>query len=273
MTDRLTIDQINSDQLDALYEQLERAQRIAMDVLDDGPLERVRNLHQPMQRGALTVCAHCSGWDAKRQRCHGVLTDYPCDTLRALGGPEPEEPRLAETGIHTPGCTCGHEGMGVSWHGDDCPWRAAVLDGSTPEPTPDGLHAQIAAAIRDCPARYPDDIATAVLAVILPATRITATLARMSNTDVSRVIDLHERWVKAGPPPIGTSINRWWDMRLAELHTALSGPQDGPETPDAGTETPDTPNGRETGIGGFDGPTIADCAEADRVWPLQKGGE
>lgn len=49
---------------------------------------RVAALHQPMQRGALTVCAHCSHWDEKRQRCFGVLTDYPCDTVRALGADE-----------------------------------------------------------------------------------------------------------------------------------------------------------------------------------------
>lgn len=39
--------------------------------------------------------------------------------------------------------------------------------------------------------------------------------------DIQRVAALHDRWVKAGPPPLGTSINRWWDRRLAELHHAL----------------------------------------------------
>jgi hypothetical protein len=52
-------------------------------------INRVRALHQPMQRGALTICAHCSHWDEKRQRCLGVLTDYPCDTLHALAAPAP----------------------------------------------------------------------------------------------------------------------------------------------------------------------------------------
>lgn len=50
-------------------------------------INRVRALHQPMQRGALTICAHCSHWDEKRQRYFGVLTDYPCDTLHALAEP------------------------------------------------------------------------------------------------------------------------------------------------------------------------------------------
>lgn len=52
-------------------------------------INRVRALHQPMQRGALTICAHCSHWDEKRQRYFGVLTDYPCDTLHALDAPAP----------------------------------------------------------------------------------------------------------------------------------------------------------------------------------------
>lgn len=39
-----------------------------------------------------------------------------------------EEARLAMSDIDTPGCDCGHDGMGVSWHGDDCPWRRSVVD-------------------------------------------------------------------------------------------------------------------------------------------------
>jgi hypothetical protein len=38
----------------------------------------------------------------------------------------------------------------------------------------------------------------------------------------SRVIELYERWVKAGAPPLGTLMARWWDVRLAELHDAIS---------------------------------------------------
>lgn len=70
---------------------------------------------------------------------------------------------------------------------------------------------------------YGDD-ADAVLAVILPSTQITAGLARDSDATVKRVITLHEQWVKAGPPPLGGSIARWWDARLAELHNAVLPP-------------------------------------------------
>lgn len=38
---------------------------------------------------------------------------------------------------------------------------------------------------------------------------------------VTRVTGLYEQWVKAGPPPLGTLIARWWDKRLAEMGKAL----------------------------------------------------
>ncbi len=42
----------------------------------------------------------------------------------------------------------------------------------------------------------------------------------------TRVIDLYERWVKVGPPPLGKSLSRWWDARLVELHNAILPPAD-----------------------------------------------
>lgn len=50
-----------------------------------------------------------------------------------------------------------------------------------------------------------------------------------SETELAGVRALHERWIKAGPPPLGQSISRWWDRRLAELGAALrSEEQPGP---------------------------------------------
>jgi hypothetical protein len=43
---------------------------------------------------------------------------------------------------------------------------------------------------------------------------------------VKRVHDLRDRWVKAGPPPLGTPIARWVDRRLVELNTALNPSED-----------------------------------------------
>jgi len=42
--------------------------------------------------------------------------------------------------------------------------------------------------------------------------------------ELTTAVDLYERWVKAGPPPLGTSMSRWWDRRLAELHNAILPP-------------------------------------------------
>ncbi|WP_086787365.1 hypothetical protein [Streptomyces caniscabiei] len=43
---------------------------------------------------------------------------------------------------------------------------------------------------------------------------------------VQRVTALRDRWVKAGPPPLGTPLARWWDKRLVELNTALAEPKE-----------------------------------------------
>lgn len=96
-------------ELARLRPQLARAQRIAMDILDDGPLERVHALHQPMRRGPFTICAHCSGWDGK-WRCLGVVTDHPCPTLQALDPRPADDTPPAEPEPHvylSTGCLHG----------------------------------------------------------------------------------------------------------------------------------------------------------------------
>ncbi|GAQ64081.1 hypothetical protein [Streptomyces scabiei] len=47
-----------------------------------------------------------------------------------------------------------------------------------------------------------------------------------AQSDMQRVTALRDRWVHAGPPPLGTSISRWWDKRLVELNTALAEPKE-----------------------------------------------
>lgn len=54
--------------------------------------------------------------------------------------------------------------------------------------------------------------------------RVFAGLHRSADQDVSRVIALYEQWVKAGAPPLGTSMARWWDARLLELRDAILPP-------------------------------------------------
>ncbi|MEI5522508.1 hypothetical protein WB388_18055 [Streptomyces brasiliscabiei] len=43
---------------------------------------------------------------------------------------------------------------------------------------------------------------------------------------VQRVTALRDRWVQAGPPPLGTPLARWLDKRLVELNTALAEPKE-----------------------------------------------
>jgi len=56
--------------------------------------------------------------------------------------------------------------------------------------------------------------------------------ADQAEADLKRVTDLYEQWVKAGPPPLGTPIARWWDNRLVELHDAIA-EQPARTTPDS----------------------------------------
>lgn len=129
---RPSINTLTSDQLDALYDQLDqahadvqllerlrqldadradehradrdRARRVAVALENDlaamtavadatlrhvqrhlDTIGRVRALHQPMRRAGFTICAHCSGWNGVL--CRSLVTEYPCPTIRALGGP------------------------------------------------------------------------------------------------------------------------------------------------------------------------------------------
>lgn len=66
--------------------------------------------------------------------------------------------------------------------------------------------------------------------------------APAAEETVTRVTALYERWVKAGAPPLGTSINRWWDRRLVELHDAIRPPADEP----ARTTPNNPPTSKET---------------------------
>lgn len=46
-------------------------------------------------------------------------------------------------------------------------------------------------------------------------------LAVMPDVGIQRVTNLYERWLAAGPPPLGVSMSRWWDARLVELREAI----------------------------------------------------
>lgn len=42
------------------------------------------------------------------------------------------------------------------------------------------------------------------------------------QSNLLSVYRLRQEWLTAGPPPLGTSVSRWWDQRLVELGDALA---------------------------------------------------
>lgn len=67
------------------------------------------------------------------------------------------------------------------------------------------------------------------------AAQASAGAGLLAMRTVKRVYRLRQRWLAAGPPPIGTSTSRWWDQRLVELDEALAEAID----PDMAEEAPD----------------------------------
>lgn len=49
----------------------------------------------------------------------------PCENCPDRQDPWSDPDGLAQSGVDTPGCDCGHNGMGLKWHGTDCPYRRA----------------------------------------------------------------------------------------------------------------------------------------------------
>jgi hypothetical protein len=62
---------------------------------------------------------------------------------------------LAQSGVSTPGCDCGHGGMGRSWHASDCAWRRTTPDNpatssdTADNPAVPALRDQLAASPRE----------------------------------------------------------------------------------------------------------------------------
>lgn len=153
MTDRIRLDDLTSDQLDALYDRIATLESVAA-----GNKRHVQLIVPELERAEAAIARvraiHTHG--PRTNTCNDCGQPWPCEVTRALD--EPSGPAAAE--------------------GTELEKTARVLA---------GLH-------------------------------------RSAEQNVSRVIALYERWVKAGPPPIGTSMSRWWDARLVELRAALGEP-------------------------------------------------
>jgi hypothetical protein len=106
MTERLTVDQINSDQLDALYARAETADSVTAQAKQlltrrtetlrtraekaEAANERVRNLHWAVQYDTQILCAECSAYDGNDSCDNNHVLHADCPTIAALT--DPKEP-------------------------------------------------------------------------------------------------------------------------------------------------------------------------------------
>ncbi|MFJ6073669.1 hypothetical protein ACIQFU_22980 [Streptomyces sp. NPDC093065] len=196
----------------ALFEETARRHKGAIARVDEllATTERVRALHQPQPDGTGfddgQQCRTCSqdGGDG-----YQYLVPWPCPTVRALDEPAPAATEATDNHVYlSTGCLHGEHAYCQSHTGHSgtktpaaCKFCAA--------PCTCGCHTET-------PRMTAAELETTV--------RVVSALHRAAEDTVTRVIDLYEQWVAAGPPPLGTSMSRWWDTRLVELHNAIQPP-------------------------------------------------
>ncbi|MHB9857652.1 hypothetical protein [Streptomyces sp. YIM S03343] len=160
MTDRIPLDNLNSDQLDALYDRLDRARDAAA-------------LHR---KGLITAAELYAAIEAEPEpdgtglyekitAMFGGPLPWPPPATPICGAPGPwGDAHACIKPAEHPDAHRAHDGCG--WHDEPAPVPAAT-EATNPAMITDPayLHHLYAQAIRNTAARYPDDIATAVLAV------------------------------------------------------------------------------------------------------------
>jgi hypothetical protein len=180
------------------------------------------------------------------------------------------------------------------------------------QPAAGDLQQRIAQAVRDTPARYPDDIAAAVWRVVgreiermkllVAASESDAHAVRMAAQYADKAIENGERAERAEAVVARVREEAQWLRRnypgLTQLHSRLDAALD-PPAPNA-TDGCTTSCDGATGIRGLlehvgidttgrditvagrvvdaapahnAGPSVAECAQADRRWSLEKHGE
>ena len=106
----------------------------------------------------------------------------------------------------------------------DQPAHGCTIDGQPAIPIPVADYNQLVAdlaALRAVARGYCPDCGRGDAAPTVEDWEQQKQRADHAEATLAGVRALYERWVKAGVPPLGSSINRWWDMRLAELGAAL----------------------------------------------------
>ncbi|MCM1974609.1 hypothetical protein [Streptomyces sp. G1] len=72
-------------------------------------------------------CTLAAGHDGTH-RCEPCSTRHDAPGWSDENGcPTDQLPLHAQSGVDTPGCDCGHDGMGAKWHDTACGWRGGLL--------------------------------------------------------------------------------------------------------------------------------------------------
>jgi hypothetical protein len=107
---------------------------------DDDDQNEDRALNDPLGLWGRTPGWRC--WVGRHGECEPLGADESCSCSCGIGGHGTDQ-----SGVTTPGCGCGHEGMGERWHAPDCAWRSTwretirqaardMTDFSPTEPSP-----------------------------------------------------------------------------------------------------------------------------------------
>lgn len=79
-------------------------------------MDRDRALNDPLDLWGPTPGWRC--WVGRHGECETLTVDQTCSCACGIGGHAHDQ-----DGVRTPGCDCGHQGMGERWHASDCLWR------------------------------------------------------------------------------------------------------------------------------------------------------
>ncbi len=203
MTDRIPLDDLTSDQLDALYDQLAAAHRRikTLEHVAAGNKRHVQAIVPDLERAeaALVRVHHLADLIHAGAPWLSNHTETAARIRNAIAGPASAATEAAEP--------------------DPFSYEERERTGRN-----SGLHLFTVAPRDPAAEQAAEERAREMADQHETTARVFAGLHQSAEDTVSRVITLHEQWVAAGPPPLGTSLSRWWDKRLVELHNAIQPP-------------------------------------------------
>lgn len=196
-----------TENLSTRAEQAEELQRIAHETSNRSEAERTRAVQRAEQAESRLLSTR-NATALHRKQLIGTAELYA--VIEAMSETSP-------AAAQTPTCKdCGHP---ADWHD--------AHEGCVGPNGIGGIGCDDCACDRRDPLNFSDTEDTGPAATDTETTaRAFAALHRSAEQDVSRIIDLYERWKAAGPP-IALSMTgyfQWWREHLAELHDAILAP-------------------------------------------------